>query len=141
MMFLILPFHALGHIVELVDKSAEEIINERKKIMSTINKLSQKIYKKLNSSDLVFFKKKTLELKHSASEFKNYFPKNSKGGKAKNEIWENKILFEEYNNNFISDINLMLIGIDENNIKSLKESFNNMSSNCGTCHKKFKNKK
>ena len=35
----------------------------------------------------------------------------------------------------------MLIGIDENNIKSLKESFNNMSSNCGTCHKKFKNKK
>ena len=140
-MLLILPFHALGHIVELADKSAEEIINDRKKIMSTINKLSQKIYKELNLSDFDFLKKKTLELKHSASDFKNYFPKNSKGGKAKKKIWDNKTLFDKYNNKFISDINLMLIGINENNIISLKESFNNMSSNCGTCHKKFKNKK
>ena len=83
MMFLILLFHALGHIVELTDKSAEEIINDRKKIMSTINKLSQKIYKELNSSNFDFFKKKTLKLKHSVSEFKNYFPKNSKECKSK----------------------------------------------------------
>ena len=34
----------------------------------------------------------------------------------------------------------MLINIDDENINDLNNSFKKMTSNCGTCHKKFKNK-
>ena len=139
--FLIFPLYGSAHTIELDDKTAEEIINSRMKIMSNVNNLVKKIYKQLNTSDFDLLEKKTLELKHSAKEFKKLFPENSKGGKAKNSIWDDKILFDEYNDNFIDDINLMLIDIDDKNIISLKENFNKMSSNCGACHKKFKNKK
>ena len=35
----------------------------------------------------------------------------------------------------------MLLNIRSKDLIFLKESFNKMSSNCGSCHKKFKNKR
>jgi|TARA_B110000196_G_C21145128_1_gene666156 cytochrome c556 len=139
--FLIIAFSVSGHEVKIEYKTTEEIINARMKKMSLINNLSQKIYKELNLADFDLLKKNTLELKHAATHFKKLFPINSKGGRAKNLIWEKKILFDEYNDNFVSDIDFMLINIDVKDIISLKESFNDMSTNCSSCHKKFKNKK
>ena len=130
-----------GHVVTLENKNLEEIINARMKNMSTINKLSQKIYKQLNLDEPLILKENILQLKHAASDFQAQFPPNSEGGNAKNLIWENKKLFNEYNEKFSYDINLMLTSIEEMNAESLKKNFNNMTSNCGSCHKKFKNKK
>ena len=138
---LIIPFSLSSHEVKLDNETTEKIINTRMKKMSIINKASQKIYKQLNSPDFQLIKKDILKLKHAAIDFKDLFPINSNGGKAKNLIWENKELFDKYNDNFIKDIDFMLINIKENDIQALRISFNNMSANCGSCHKKFKNKK
>ena len=137
-----------SHEVTLENKTNEYLINTRMKNMSTINKLVQKIYKKFSSADFDFnntleydyLKESALNIKHAAIDFKELFPPNSQGGKANNLIWEDKILFEEFNDNFLIDINLMIDSIDNKNIELLKKNFNNMSKNCGSCHKKFKNK-
>lgn len=131
----------LSHEIVLEDKTAEEIVNTRMKKMSVINKLSQKIYKQLNVESFDLLKDNTLQLKHAAIEFATLFPDNSEGGNAKEIIWQDKELFKEYNNNFLDDINSMLINIDNKDLSNLKISFNNMASNCGSCHKKFKKKK
>jgi cytochrome c556 len=140
-LFIITPFYAAAYEVKSENGSTDEVINARMKIMSNINNLSQKIYKQLASEDFESLEETTLELKHLAMDFTGLFPLNSKGGNAKILIWENMELFEEYNNNFLDDINLMLSNINKKNITLLKKSFNNMASNCGSCHKKFKNKK
>ena len=132
---------AFSHEIKLENKVAEDLINNRMKIMNNINKLSQNIYKQLNLKDFDLLNENTLKLKHAATDFNKLFPINSRGGKAKDLIWENRILFDEYNDNFLNDINLMLINIKEKKITLLKKSFNKMAANCSSCHKKFKNKK
>lgn len=139
LMFFSIP--VFSHKIELDDKTTEEIVNTRMKKMSIINKLTQKIYKHLNSEDFKLLKDETLELKHAAVEFAGLFPENSEAGNAKKIIWEERELFDEYNSNFLNDINSMLADIENKNLSNLKISFNNMASNCGTCHKKFKKKK
>ena len=133
-------FSIFSQEIKIENKAKEEIINDRMKKMSTIGNLTQKIYKQLNSANFKIIMEQTIKLKDTAIDFNNYFPINSKGGKAKNLIWENKKLFDEYNSKFINDINLMLIDIEENNIVALTKNFTKMSSNCASCHKKFKNK-
>lgn len=139
--FLIVTMSVSSHEVILEDKTTEEIIDARMKKMSNINTLSQKLYKLLNLDNYEILKENTLKLKHAAVDFQILFPENSQGGKAKNLIWEDRKLFKRYNDDFLYDINSMLNNINEKNIKALKQSFNNMASNCGSCHKKFKNKK
>ena len=136
----LITFSVLSNEMESKNKTTKEIIDTRMKKMTIINSLSQKIYKNLASTDFGTLKEYTIQLKDSAIDFKKLFPINSKGGKAKNLIWENKMMFDEYNDNFLADINLMLINIDKKDSKFIKKSFNNMSSNCSSCHKKFKNK-
>ena len=130
-----------SHEISLEDKDIEKIINERMKHMSNINKLSQKIYKQINSDDYEILHENIINLKHSASKFQMLFPPGSQGGNAKNLIWEDTILFEELNKKFLYDIDSMLISLEDKDNTSLKENFENMTSNCGSCHKKFKNKK
>ena len=134
-------FPTLSHEIKLKDITTEEIINTRKKKMSIINKLTQKIYKQLNTDDYEVLKENTIELKHSADDFQMLFPKESQGGKAKKLIWEDKKLFDKYNEDFLYDINFMLVSINEKDSINLKQNFNNMASNCSSCHKKFKKKK
>ena len=50
-----------------------------------------------------------------------------------------KETFDLYNNNFLESIESIAISIENEDSDSLMENFNIMASNCGTCHKKFKN--
>ena len=93
--------------------------------MSNINKLSQKIYKQINSDNYEILNENILKLKHSAKKFQMLFPPESKGGNAKNLIWEDRVLFNDYNKKFLYDIDTMLLSIEEKNITSLKENFEN----------------
>ena len=47
--------------------------------------------------------------------------------------------FNIYNDNFIASIESIALSIENEDSVSLMENFNIMASNCGTCHKKFKN--
>ena len=78
-------------------------------------------------------------LLHAAKEFKELFPEGSQGGKASSLIWEDRETFNIYNDNFIKSIEDIAISIENEDSVSLMENFNIMASNCGTCHKKFRN--
>ena len=53
--------------------------------------------------------------------------------------WEDKKTFDLYNDNFIKSIQDITLSIENEDSISLMENFNIMASNCGTCHKKFRN--
>ena len=76
---------------------------------------------------------------HAATEFKELFPEGTQGSKASNLIWEERETFDIYIDNFIKSIQDIAISIENEDSVSLMENFNIMASNCGTCHKKFRN--
>ena len=121
------------------DKSIEEIVNKRMANMSKIKAYSQKMYPLTMSGEFDEINELNDELLHAVSEFKELFPEGSQGGKASSLIWEDRETFNIYIDNFISSINNIALSIDNEDSVSLMENFNIMSSNCGTCHKKFKN--
>ena len=82
---------------------------------------------------------KSKVLLHAAEEFKMLFPDGSQGGKASSLIWEDRETFDLFNDNFIESIENISISIENEDSVSLMENFNIMASNCGTCHKKFRN--
>ena len=139
-LLILFTFTAYSHEVSIKDKNVEEIVKLRMKAMSQINSLSKKIYKNLESADFKKLNEYALELKHNTNEFKLWFPENSIGGKAKELIWKDKKLFDEYIETFLKDINLIIKNIENKDIALLNENFNKMTSNCGTCHKKFKSR-
>ena len=71
---------------------------------------------------------------HAAKNFEG-----TQGGKASDLIWEDRETFNLYNDNFIKSIQDIAISIENEDSVSLMENFNIMASNCGTCHKKFRN--
>jgi len=79
------------------------------------------------------------DLLHVAKKFNLLFPEGSQGGKASSLIWEDRKTFNLYIDNFINSIESIGISIEYVDSVSLIENFNIMASNCGTCHKKFKN--
>ena len=133
-------FSVFSHEIEIGDKSIDEIVKLRMKNMSTISSLSKKIYKNLNFADFKKLNENTIRLKHNITEFKELFPENSIGGKANKIIWEDKELFNEYIEVFLKDVDLMIQDIENQDLTSLNNNFNRMTSNCGTCHKKFKSR-
>ena len=107
--------------------------------MSKIKAYSTKMYPLTMSGEFDEIKKVNDELLHAASEFKDLFPEGSQGGKASALIWEDRETFDLYNDNFIKSIENIAISIENEDSVSLMENFNIMASNCGTCHKKFRN--
>ena len=139
-LFLILiPLFAISHEVNIEDKNVEEIVKKRMGNMSKIKANSQKMYPLTMSGEFDEIKKLNDELLHAVSEFKELFPESSQGGKASSLIWEDRETFNIYIDNFIASINNISLSIENEDSVSLMENFNIMSSNCGTCHKKFKN--
>ena len=134
-----LPTIVFSHKVSLEDKSVEEIVNKRMGNMSKIKAYSTKMYPLTMSGEFDEIKKVNDELLHAASEFKDLFPEGSQGGKASALIWEDRETFDLYNDNFIKSIEDIAISIENEDSVSLMENFNIMASNCGTCHKKFRN--
>ena len=139
-LFLILiPFLAISHEVNIEDKSAEEVVKQRMANMSKIKAYSSKMYPMTMSGEFDEIKEVNEKLLHVATEFKQFFPEGAQGGKASNLIWEDRETFNLYNDNFIKSIQDIAISIENEDSVSLMENFNIMASNCGTCHKKFRN--
>ena len=107
--------------------------------MSKIKAFSTKMYPLTMSGEFDEINKINNDLLHVAKEFKLLFPEGSQGGKASSLIWEDRETFNIYIDNFIASINNIALSIENEDSVSLMENFNIMSSNCGTCHKKFKN--
>ena len=139
-LFLILiPFLAISHEVNIEDKSVEEVVKQRMANMSKIKAYSSKMYPMTMSGEFVEIKEVNEKLLHAATEFKELFPEGTQGGKASNLIWEDRETFDIYIDNFIKSIQDIAISIENEDSVSLMENFNIMASNCGTCHKKFRN--
>ena len=136
---LFLSFFAYAHEINMEDKNVEQIVKQRMSNMSKIKAYSQKMYPLTMSGEFEEIKQLNDELLHSAKEFKLLFPEGSQGGKASSLIWEDRETFELFHNNFISSIEDIGESINNEDSVSLVENFNIMASNCGTCHKKFRN--
>ena len=139
LLLIFLPTIVFSHKVSMEDKSVEEIVNKRMGNMSKIKAYSTKMYPLTMPGEFDEIKKVNDELLHAASEFKDLFPEGSQGGKASALIWEDRETFDLYNDNFIKSIEDIAISIENEDSVSLMENFNIMASNCGTCHKKFRN--
>ena len=139
LVLIFLPTIVFSHKVSMEDKSVEEIVNKRMANMSKIKAYSQKMYPLTMSGKFDEINELNDELLHAVSEFKELFPEGSQGSKASSLIWEDRETFNIYIDNFIASINNIALSIDNEDSVSLMENFNIMSSNCGTCHKKFKN--
>ena len=139
LLLIFIPTIVFSHKVSMEDKSVEEIVNKRMGNMSKIKAYSQKMYPLTMSGEFDEIKKLNDELLHVVSEFKELFPEGSQGSKASSLIWEDREIFNIYIDNFIASINNIALSIENEDSVSLMENFNIMSSNCGTCHKKFKN--
>ena len=139
-LFLILiPFLAISHEVNIEDKSVEEVVKQSMANMSKIKAYSSKMYPMTMSGEFDEIKEVNEKLLHAATEFKELFPEGSQGGKASDLIWEDRETYDIYIDNFIKSIQDIAISIENEDSVSLMENFNIMASNCGTCHKKFKN--
>ena len=132
-------FFALSHEVNIADKNVEEIVKKRMSNMSKIKAYSSKMHPLTMTGEFEEIKKFNNEILHAAKEFKLLFPEGSQGGKAATLIWEDREAFDLFNDNFIKSIESIGESINNEDSVSLMENFNIMASNCGTCHKKFRN--
>ena len=139
LLLILIPFLAISHEVNIEDKSVEEVVKQRMANMSKIKAYSSKMYPMTMSGEFDEIKEVNEKLLHVSTEFKQLFPEGAQGGKASNLIWEDRKTFNLYNDNFIKSIQDIAISIKNEDSVSLMENFNIMASNCGTCHKKFKN--
>ena len=134
-----IPLYVLAHKVNLEDKSLEKIVNERMAIMQKIKSISSKLYRLINSDQYEEMLELNETLLHSASEFKDYYPENSQATGASDNIWSDRETFNEYNQNFVDDIEMISLGIELEDKEMISDAIKAMAANCSTCHKKFRN--
>ena len=139
LLLIFIPLVSVSHEVKLENKTVEEIVNKRMANMSKIKSYSSKMYPLTMSGNFDEINEINKVLLHAAEEFKMLFPDGSQGGKASSLIWEDRETFDLFNDNFIESIENISISIENEDSVSLMENFNIMASNCGTCHKKFRN--
>ena len=139
LLIIFIPFFAISHEINIEDKNVEEIVKQRMGNMSKIKAYSSKMYPLTMTGEFDEIKLVNEELLHAAKDFKELFPEASQGGKASDLIWEDRETFDLYNDNFIKSIENIALSIENEDSVSLMENFNVMASNCGTCHKKFRN--
>ena len=139
LLIIFIPLLAISHEVNIADKSVEEIVKKRMSNMSKIKAYSTKMYPLTMTGEFDEIKIVNEDLLHAAVEFKELFHEGTQGGKASDLIWEDRETFDLYNDNFIKSIQDIAISIENEDSESLIENFNIMASNCGTCHKKFRN--
>ena len=139
LLIIFIPFFAISHEINIEDKTVEEIVKQRMGNMSKIKAYSSKMYPLTMTGEFDEIKLVNEELLHAATDFKELFPEGSQGGKASDLIWEDRETFDLYNDNFIKSIEDIALSIENEDSVSLMENFNVMASNCGTCHKKFRN--
>ena len=134
-----IPLYALAHKVTLEDKSLEKIVNERMAIMQKIKSTSSKLYRLINSDQYEEMLELNETLLHSASEFKDFYPENSQAEGASDNIWSDRETFNEYNQNFEDDIEMISLSIELEDKEMISDAIKAMAANCSACHKKFRN--
>ena len=136
---LFFSFFAHAHEINIEDKNVEQIVKKRMSNMSKIKAHSTKMHPLTMTGEFEEIKNLNDEMLHAAKEFKLLFPEGSQGGKASTLIWEDRETFDLFIDNFIKAIEDVGESIDNEDSVSLMENFKIMASNCGTCHKKFRN--
>ena len=134
-----IPLYVLAHKVTLEDKSLEMIVNERTAIMQKVKSTSSKLYRLINSDQYEEMLELNETLLHSASEFKDFYPENSQAEGASDNIWSDRETFNEYNQNFVDDIEMISLSIDLEDKEMISDAIKAMAANCSTCHRKFRN--
>ena len=138
-LLIFLPSILFAHKVTLEDKSLEEIVNKRMALMMEIKSTSTKMYRILQSNDYEVMLELNSTLLNAASEFKNYYPEGSQHKSASDEIWNDRETFNNFNDKFINDIEMISVSIELEDNEMLNNAFKEMAANCGSCHKKFRN--
>jgi len=128
-----------AHTVTLEDKSIEKIVNERMALMQKIKSSSSKIYRLITSNEFEEINELNNILLHSATEFRKYYPEGSQHKNASDMIWADRDTFNEYNDKFVNDIEMIALSVELEDAEMLSDSFKEMAANCGSCHKKFRN--
>ena len=139
LLFLISPTILMAHKVSLEDKSLEEIVNNRMALMQKVKSTSSQIFRLLKTNDYDAILELNKTLLHAATEFKDHYPEGSQHKGASEEIWNDRETFNEFNDKFISDIEMISLSVELEDNEMLNDSFKVMSANCGSCHKKFRN--
>ena len=138
-LLIFLPSILFAHKVTLEDKSLEEIVNKRMALMMEIKSTSTQMYKILQTDDFEAIPELNTTLLNAASEFKNYYPEGSQHKSASDEIWNDRETFNNFNDKFVNDIEMISLSVELEDNKMLNDAFKSMAANCGTCHKKFRN--
>mgnify|MGYP001441796052 FL=1 len=138
-LLIFLPSILFAHKVTLEDKSLEEIVNKRMALMMEIKSTSTQMYRILQTNDYETILELNTTLLNAASEFKNYYPEGSQHKSASDEIWNDRETFNNFNDKFINDIEMISLSIDLEDNEMLNDAFKEMAANCGSCHKKFRN--
>ena len=138
-LLIFLPSILFAHKVTLEDKSLEEIVNKRMALMMEIKSASTKMYRILQSNDYEAMLELNSTLLNAASEFKNYYPEGSQHKSASDEIWNDRETFNNFNDKFVNDIEMISLSIELEDNEMLNDAFKEMAANCGSCHKKFRN--
>ena len=138
-LLIFLPSILFAHKVTLEDKSLEEIVNKRMALMMEIKSTSTKMYRILQSNDYEAMLELNSTLLNAASEFKNYYPEGSQHKSASDEIWNDRETFNNFNDKFVNDIEMISLSIELEDNEMLNDAFKEMAANCGLCHKKFRN--
>ena len=138
-LILFLPSILFAHKVTLENKSLEEIVNKRMALMMEIKSTSTKMYRILQSNDYEAMLELNSTLLDAASEFKNYYPEGSQHKSASDEIWNDRETFNNFNDKFVNDIEMISLSIELEDNEMLNDAFKEMAANCGSCHKKFRN--
>ena len=138
-LLIFLPSILFAHKVTLEDKSLEEIVNKRMALMMEIKSTSTKMYRIIQSNDYEAMLELNSTLLNAASEFKNYYPEGSQHKSASDEIWNDRETFNNFNDKFVNDIEMISLSIELEDNEMLNDAFKEMAANCGSCHKKFRN--
>ena len=139
LLFLISPTILMAHKVSLEDKSLEEIVNNRMALMQKVKSTSSQIFRLLKTNDYEAILELNKTLLHAATEFKDHYPEGSQHKGASEEIWNDRETFNEFNDKFISDIEMISLSVELEDNEMLNDAFKVMAANCGSCHKKFRN--
>ena len=139
LLFLISPTILMAHKVSLEDKSLEEIVNNRMALMQKVKNTSSQIFRLLKTNDYDAILELNETLLHAATEFKDHYPEGSQYKGASEEIWNDRETFNEFNDKFISDIEVISLSAELEDNEMLNDAFKVMAANCGSCHKKFRN--
>ena len=139
LILVLFPTVIFAHKVSLEDKSLEEIVNKRMALMMEIKSTSTQMYKILQTKDYEKISELNTTLLKAASEFKNYYPEGSQHKSDSDEIWNDRETFNNFNDKFVNDIEMISLSIELEDNEMLNDAFKEMAANCGSCHKKFRN--